>query len=122
MSEVIAGDGFTVKTNKFEFFFGRVTSNPKNERRSFDNLNGLRQLGIEEEADGRERLMEIFRSGLKGPQVGIKGDRYGTTIVRKVEIIYQEVRGAIEVSYLYRNNDLESTPEVTTLITKIYQE
>jgi len=76
MSEVIAGDGFTVKTNNFEFFFGRVTSNPKNEGRSLDNLDGLRQLGIEEEADGREPPIKIFRSGLKGPQVGIKGDRW----------------------------------------------
>ena len=47
MSEVIQGEGFTIKANKFDFFFGRVTSSLENERRSRDNYYRLRQLGIE---------------------------------------------------------------------------
>lgn len=120
MSEIIQGEGFTIKSNKFDYFFGRVTSNPDNQRRSLDNLNGLRQFGIEEENNGREQLLQIFQQGLNAPQVGRKRDRYGTTIVRKVEITIPDLQGAVEISYLYRNNDFNSIPEVTTLITKIY--
>lgn len=69
---------------------------------------------------GRERLLQIFHQGLNAPQVGGKRDRYGTTLVRKVEISKPNLEGAIEISYLYRNNDINSTPEVTTLISKIY--
>jgi len=64
--------------------------------------------------------LEIFQQGLNAPQVGGKRDRYGTTIVRRVEITMPDLQGAIEISYLYRNNDLNSIPEVTILITKIY--
>ena len=115
---MIQGEGFTIKANKFDFFFGRVTSSLENERRSRDNYYRLRQLGIE--GQGVEQLMPIFKEGLNAPQVGGKRDRYGITIVRKVEVIGAKVQGAIEVSYLYRNHDLRAIPEITTLIPKIY--
>ncbi len=47
MDELIQGAGFTVKSNKFDFFFGRVTSTPSNTRRAIDNLRDLRILGID---------------------------------------------------------------------------
>lgn len=65
----IEGKGFTVKESKFDFFFGRVTSNTKNLRRSSDNLENLNILGIDEAADGRERLLEIFQEGLNAPEI-----------------------------------------------------
>lgn len=119
MSESFQGEGFTIKVSKFDFFFGRVSSTPENERRSRDNCYGLRQLGIEGDR-GTKQLMQIFQKGLTAPQVGGKRDRYGITIVRKVEVIGPQARGAIEISYLYRHHDFQATPEVTTLIPKIY--
>jgi len=120
MNKLIYREGFTIKPSKFDFFFGRVKSSRDNERRSKDNLQGLLQLGIDEELGGRERLLQIFRRGLNAPQVRVKTDRYGITLVRKVEITEKNVRGAVEISYLYRDNNLDSIPEITTLITKIY--
>ncbi len=79
----IEGSGFTVKESKFDYFFGRVSSSHKNQRRALDNLENLRRLGIDEAAGGKERLLEIFAEGLTAPQVGEPSiTRYGTTIVR----------------------------------------
>lgn len=117
---MIQGDGFTINESKFDFFFGRVTSSPRNAIRSQNNLEGLRKIGIE--AGDREGLMQIFHEGLNAPQIGDERvDEYGITIVRKVELSGGEVTGAIEISYLYRNGDMDSLPEITTLITKIYR-
>lgn len=43
-------------------------------------------------------------------------DEYGTTICRQISI---GDKGSVEVSFLYRNGDMSSTPEVTTLIPKV---
>ncbi len=74
MNKLIYREGFTI-------FFGRVKSSRDNERRSKNNLQGLLQLGIDEELGGRESCKSF---------------------------------------YLYRDNNLDSIPEITTLITKIY--
>lgn len=117
----IEGLGFTVKESKFDYFFGRVTSSPKNQRRSLDTLRDLRQLGITEEAGGRERLLEIFFLGLTALQVKDPiTTRFGTTIVRRIEVSGPE-DGAIEISYFYPDGDLSATPGVSTLITKLYK-
>jgi len=44
---------------------------------------------------------------------------YGTTIVRRVEMSDVEA-GAIEISYFYPGGELSATPEVSTIIAKIY--
>jgi len=119
---VIQGEGFTINESKFDFFFGRVTSSPDNTRRSRDNLEGLRQLGIEEAAGGRIRLMQIFQEGLNAPIIKIKRKQYGTTILRQVEIGGGEVPGAIAISYFYPNNNLNEIPEITSIIPKLYPE
>ena len=118
---MIQGEGFTINESKFDFFFGRVTSNPRNARRSLDNLEGLRKLGIDEAAGGKERLLQIFQEGLNTPIIKEVTDDYGTTLVRKVEVSGREVPGAIEISYLYRNSDVNLLPEITTIIIKIYR-
>ena len=119
---MIRGEGFTVNESKFDFFFGRVTSSPRNAIRSRDNLEGLRKLGIEEESGGRERLLEVFEDGLNAAQIGSERvGQYGVTLVKRVEVNDGEVPGAIEVSYLYRNGDMNSIPEVTTIIPKTYR-
>jgi hypothetical protein len=44
-----------------------------------DNLENLKQLGIDEAADGKERLLEIFAEGLTASEVGEpRSSRYGT--------------------------------------------
>ncbi|HLO47568.1 MAG TPA: hypothetical protein VK211_03985 [Kamptonema sp.] len=84
MSGVIEGDGFTIKTDKFDFFFGRITSSPDNQRRSLDNLNGLLKLGIDEQNNGRERLLQIFHEGLNGTIIKVKRKSYGITVLKKI--------------------------------------
>lgn len=121
--EVIQGAGFTVKSSKFDFFFGRVTSTPTNTRRSLDNLRDLRTLGIEEASGGKEQLLEIFAEGLNAPEV--EGDRkineYGENISRKVELRGGEKPGAIVVRYFYPEGDLDANPQVTSIVPLIYQ-
>jgi hypothetical protein len=110
--------GFTLKQSKFDYFFGRVQSNPRNQRRALQNLADLRQLGIDETAGGRERLLQIFQDGLNAPETGRYISDYGITITRRIELS----GGAIEVKYFYPNSDLFSTPEVVTIIPKIYRQ
>lgn len=119
----IEGKGFTVKESKFDFFFGRVTSNTKKLRRSSDNLENLNLLGIDEAADGRERLIEIFQEGLNAPEIekGRKLTKYGLNISRKVELSYGKVEGAIVVRYFYPNGDLSVKPQVTSIVVLIYK-
>ncbi len=118
---MIRGEGFTIDEKKFDFFFGRVTSNPKNTSRSLQNLRELRKLGIEEALGGTERLLQIFQQGLNAPQINEITTPHGVTIVRKVEVSSGEIAGAIEISYFYQNGDFNSLPKVTTIIPKIYQ-
>lgn len=82
----------------------------------------MRQLGIEEENNGRERLLQIFQEGLNGTIIKVKRKNYGSAVLRKVEISGGQIAGAIAISYFYRNGDMNSIPEVTSLITKISAE
>lgn len=118
MSENGENLGFTLQESKFEYFFGRVRSNPRNQQRSLQNLANLRQLGIDEAAGGRERLLQIFQDGLNAPETGRYFSEYGITITRRVEL----GGGVIEVKYFYPSGDLSSTPEVVTIIPKIYRQ
>ncbi|MBC6480235.1 MAG: hypothetical protein EBE86_005885 [Hormoscilla sp. GUM202] len=118
---MIQGEGFTIDESKFDYFFGRVTSNPHNTERSWRNYEGLRRLGIEETTGGRERLLQIFQSGLNQPIIDRKENSYGITLVRKVEIDRGSLQGSIEISYFYTDGDLESIPKISSIITKIYK-
>lgn len=117
----IEGQGFTVKEAKFDFFFGRVTSNPTNQQRSLQNRNNLLRLGIDEAAGGRERLMAMFAVGLTAQITKEEEKEYGIVITRKVEVSSAQAAGAIEIGYLYRGGDTSTIPEVVTIIPKIYR-
>lgn len=107
---------FNIQETKFDFFFGRVTSSPKNQKRSSDNLRDLNSLGIQEENNGRAQLLELFETGLRiGEEVSRRPDKYGVTIRRSVLVETNTVKGAIHIFYLYRGGDLTSIPEVTSL-------
>jgi hypothetical protein len=117
---MIQGNGFTIKENKFDYFFGRVISNPHNRQRSLQNLQDLNQLGVDEQNNGKEFLMQRFEEGLLSPEVSRKVTDYGVTIVRRVEMKSSEASGAIDISYFYPGSDLMATPEITSIIPKIY--
>lgn len=117
----IEGSGFAFRESKFDYFFGRVTSSAKKQRRSLQNLENLRQLGIDEAADGRERLLEIFTEGLTAQETERNESEYRISIIRKVEVSRGEVVGAIEITYFYPNGNLTRIPEISTIIPKIYK-
>ncbi len=118
MSENEGNLGFTLKESKFDYFFGRVRSNLRNQQRALQNLADLRQLGIDEAVGGRERLLQIFQDGLNAPETGRHISDYGITLTRRVELR----GGAIEVKYFYSDGDLSSTPEIVTIIPKVYRQ
>ena len=104
----------TVNPSKYDYFFGRVISgNINNIKRSAQNLNDLTTLGIKTEQD----LNIVFTQALKtGGEVSRRVDQYGTTIIRRVEI---SGKGAVDVPFLYRGGNLNSIPEVTSIIPKL---
>jgi hypothetical protein len=109
----------TVKEGKWDYFFGRVKSNPHNTQRSLQNAKDLADLGIKEEKGGREKLMKIFEEGLKKPATGKPHiTEHGTTITRTVEV---PPKGAIDVKYFYPKHDMSATPEISTIIPKIFK-
>ncbi|BAU10350.1 hypothetical protein LEP3755_08340 [Leptolyngbya sp. NIES-3755] len=118
---MIEGEGFRIRESKFDYFFGRVTSGLIKQTRSRQNLEDLERLGIQEQNDGREKLLRVFQEGLTAAEVKRLQDEYGVTISKRVYVESEGVRGDIVVSYLYRGGDLASIPEVTTLIPRIYQ-
>lgn len=106
-----------VKESKWDYFFGRVKSNPHNEARSLQNLQDLKKLGIEESKGGREKLTGIFEEGLKNPEKARHASDYGTTVTKTVGV---PPNGAIDVKYFYPDHDMTATPEISTIIPKIY--
>ncbi len=120
---MIRGEGFTINESKFDYFFGRVTSDPDNTQRSLQNLRELNRLGIDEAAGGRERLLQIFQAGLNAPEVieYNRNTRYGISIARQVEVSSEQATGVIIVFYFYPQGDLNAIPQVTSIIPKIYQ-
>lgn len=120
---MIEGEGFRIKESKFDYFFGRVRSNPKNQARSLQNLRDLNRLGIRESEGGQQRLLELFAVGLSAAEVGRRiRPAFGMTVIRAVEVSSPEARGAIEISYFYPGADLSVIPEVVSIIPKIYRQ
>lgn len=59
-----------------------------------------------------QQLNKVLGDALvKGKETKRFNNEYGTTICRRISI---EDKGSVEVSFLYRNGDMTSTPEVTT--------
>lgn len=138
----VAPPAVVVKENKFDCFFGRVKHTEHNldgslkteeqlnkteeqlkqslhnAQRSEQNLADLKKLWVEEAHGGRKRLEEIFREGLSKPEKSRIETKYGITITRTVEI---PGKGAIDVKYFYPGGDLTKTPEVSTIIPKIFK-
>lgn len=114
---MLEGNGFKINESKFDYFFGRV-----NRPRSRQNLKDLNTLGISADLSGQKQLMQIFEQGLNAAGRKPKVNEYGVTIPRRVQISGVESSGEIEVGYFYRNGDLRSTPEITTIIPIIHHQ
>ena len=110
--------GVTVKEGKWDYFFGRVKSNPDNEARSLQNMKDLETLGIKEAEGGQAKLLKLFEEGKGLPEAGRHTTEYGVTITRTVKV---GEKGAIDVKYFYPGGDLTATPEVSTIIPKIFK-
>jgi hypothetical protein len=107
-----------VKPGKWDYFFGRVTSNPHNEARSKQNLKDLNALGFDESAGGREALTRLFEDGQALPETSRHVTEHGVTITRTAPV---GEAGAIDVKYFYPDGDMNATPEVSTIIPKIFK-
>jgi hypothetical protein len=64
---------------------------------------------------GKEKLCQIFQDALEGEEVYRGETKYGITIRRtccRAEI-------QLQIGYFYREGDLDSIPEITTIIPKL---
>jgi hypothetical protein len=111
---------FLLNSSKFEYFFGKVTSGKHNSERTIQNMKDLASLGIKDDKAGKEKLASLFEEGLSGPVTKSLTNEYGTTIVRRVEVNAGDVKGALDVSYFYEGGNMLATPEVKTIIPKIF--
>lgn len=107
-----------VKPAKWDYFFGRVKSNPHNEARSLQNLKDLNTLGFDETAGGQEALTKIFQQSKDLPEISRHITDYGVTVTRTAKI--GEV-GSIDIKYFYPKGNMSAVPEVSTIIPKIFK-
>ena len=94
-----------------------MTSTPHNQARSLQNLRDLTTLGFEDNAAGRAALTELFETGTHLPETARHTTEYGVTITRRVPV---GDAGVIDVKYFYPGGDLSATPEISTIIPKIF--
>ncbi len=69
-----------INESKWDYFFGRVKSNPHNEARSLQNLKDLERLGFPDTPSGREGLTRLFEIGRHLPDSATHTTQYGVTI------------------------------------------
>lgn len=98
----------------------RVASDAHNEARSLQNVRELRRLGFDEAHGGREALLDLFVSSRDLPPRMTTVNAYGTRVVRRV-LIGEPPIGALDITYFYRGSDMAATPEITTLIPRIFR-
>ena len=113
-----AARGVTVKPGKWDYFFGRVTSNPHNQARSLQNLRDLRTLGFDEAAGGRNALTKLFQESQRLPEAARHVTEHGITVTRTARV--GDV-GAIDIKYFYPGGNMSAAPEVSTIIPKVFR-
>ena len=105
---------YTIDSKKYDYFFGKVTSNSHNATRSIQIKNTLNELGI----TNKHQMNRIFdRAITEGNIIKTQTTNYGTVITRQVEI---GKTGCIDVGFFYENSNMLSIPKVVTVIPKIY--
>lgn len=79
--------------------------------------------GIKDNKQGLSQLGNIFSAGLNGKvaEGGTKVDQYGTSVLREVPLLFTkgekkgQSAGVMQISYFYKNSDMSSTPEITSI-------
>lgn len=112
-SGATAIEKFVVRESKWDYFFGRVGG--QNAVRTAQNLKDLKLMGI----TNRTQLEAQFAKALEnGETVGTRVDQYGTTVSKLVKV---GEAGSITVRFLYRGSNMNSVPEVTSILPKIFK-
>ncbi len=89
-------DGFEISPNKFDYIFGRVSSNAHNAARSNQLAHAMKRLGIHDTAAGRSFLSEHLAASAKaqGNLVRSFSNSYGAFEVRESLLIGPSGRSA----------------------------
>lgn len=107
-----ASKEYTVAAEKFDYFFGRVTSSPENMRRSLQNLSDLNEMGI----TSQNTLVRVFNKAFSsGRQMETRITPHGTTITKQVQV----GNHALNVGFFYKGGNMKATPSVSTIIPKL---
>jgi hypothetical protein len=108
-----------VKQSKWDYFFGRgVKPDSHNTPRALQNKMDLKKLNIFDNAEGKQKMFDIFERGLKLQAKGKPHrSQYGVTITKHIKV---SETGGVDVKYFYPNGNMLAKPQVSTIIPKIY--
>jgi RHS repeat-associated protein len=136
---------FILDTDKFKYFFDKLdykglsgadlekyaNSIGQSLKKLTENLGRLKSMndvftkwGVTDSKQGLEWLADAFNKGLNGKFISQRTAKDGSvSVMRSVDVINtstKEVIGSVEIGYLYRNDNMNSTPEISSVITKDY--
>ncbi|MGW7601713.1 putative T7SS-secreted protein [Streptomyces antimycoticus] len=104
----------TIENGKWDYFFGRVNSNPHNAERSAQNAYQLESIGIRDNVAGREALTEHFNEAMRNGVVETYvNPKSGLTNMRTESLLYGP-RGALLIRANFEVTD--SGIRLTTMI------
>jgi RHS repeat-associated protein len=139
---------FILNTSKFDYFFGKLDyqnlkgadldAYAKNVGRTVESLihnqdraSSMAKVfdawGIKDTQAGFGKLSELFSAGLNAKELSSKTNEFGTTVTRELSLVYSagekkgQSAGSMLISYFYKGGDMNSTPEITTVIPKLAQ-
>jgi hypothetical protein len=108
----------SVRESKWDYFYGRVTSSEHNRARSQQNLRDLETLGFPDTPEGHAKLFKLFVDGRRSPETARYVSKYVVTITRTVKV---GKAGVIDVKYFYPGDNLSATPEISSIVPKIFK-
>lgn len=120
----LKGDDLVAYANSAENVGKSTVSKLKhNQDRAADLAKTMEFWGIKENEAGLAKLGEYFEAGLRGTIIGAPDvTQHGTSITREITLIYPsgpkkgQNAGTMRISYFYQNSDMNSTPEISTII------
>jgi len=134
---------FSVNTNKFDYFFGKleyqnlkgadleeyaskVSRTVESLRHNQDRAASMSKIfdywGIKDNKVGLEKMAELFEAGLQGTFVSSRTTEHGTSVTRQISLVFSsgprkgESAGSLQISFFYKNGDMNATPEVSSVI------
>ena len=110
---------FRVRQSKWDYFFDRgIKPDVHNIPRTAQNKINLEQLGIFDNAQGTDKMLNIFEQGLKLPAKSVHKSQYGITVTKHVQV---SEAGGIDIKYFYPKGNMSAKPQITTMIPKVYK-